>query len=153
MILTTKKNIEYIIDDEDFELVSKYHWYTDNKGYLRIERNRKKIKLHRLLTNCPKGLTVDHINGNKLDNRRSNLRICTNQENVRNVVKRKNNKSGFKGVYWHTQSKCWRAKITVNGKCITVGGFKIKEDAAKAYDKAAIKYFGEFANLNYGKNN
>lgn len=92
---------------------------------------------------------IDHKNGNGLDNRLKNLRIATESENSRNQNKRRTNKSGFKGVSWGTRDNKWRSYITINGKFKSLGYYSSKEDAAKAYDKAAIKYFGEFAKTNY----
>ncbi len=91
----------------------------------------------------------DHKNGNGHDNSYDNLRPCTRSQNMANSGKRVNNTSGFKGVSWHPQAKKWRAYIKVNGRQISLGLFDLKEDAAKAYDKAAKKYFGEFAVLNF----
>ena len=95
--------------------------------------------------NAPKGMSVDHINGNKLDNRKSNLRICTHAENLRNLKKAKNNTSGFKGVSWYSKSKKWRAVITFGGKYHHLGLFVKKQDAIDAYNQKAKEYFGQFA--------
>jgi hypothetical protein len=92
---------------------------------------------------------VDHINGNGLDNRKSNLRICTHQQNCENSRKRKKSFSKYKGVYWSKNAKKWVAQITIDGKSKHLGYFELEEDAAAAYDKAAVKYFGEFACLNF----
>ena len=92
---------------------------------------------------------VDHINGNPLDNRKSNLRICTNAENQRNRGVNKNNTSGYKGVCWAKQNKKWKARIKHNGKLIHLGYYKDKEEAARAYDKKAKELHGEYAYLNF----
>lgn len=91
---------------------------------------------------------VDHINGDGLDNRKSNLRICNGSQNRCNKGKPKNNTSGYKGVTWHTPNKKWVAQIAVNGKHSYIGSFKTKEEAAKAYNKKAKELHGEFARLN-----
>ena len=98
---------------------------------------------------------IDHINHEKLDNRRSNLRICTTSQNCANMnIKRKNRGiSGFKGVRYHSKNKNWNARITIKRKEIHLGCFTDKDVAAKAYDLAAIKYFGEFALTNFSKEN
>lgn len=96
------------------------------------------IKLHRFITNCPKGLVVDHINRNPADNRRSNLRICTQFENNKN---RSNNTSGITGVTWHSRSKKWRATIKKNGKQYELGEFKDKDKAIQAGLKAEQEFF------------
>jgi hypothetical protein len=98
-----------------------------------------------------KGEYVDHINGNVLDNRKSNLRICTNAENCRNTGPYKNNKSGYRGVSWHKRDKEWRAQIKHNGKVIWISAHKDKEEAARARDTKALELQGEFAWLNFPK--
>lgn len=143
-----------IVDDENYEELSKYRWYLNTFGYVRrwrptIERQAKpgsrEIFLHRHLIDVPKGYVIDHINGDKLDNRRCNLRVCTPHQNRMNRQSQKNNTSGYKGVFWNKQRNKWSAKINFNHKQIYTGYFDNKEDAAKAYERAARKYFGEFA--------
>ena len=90
-------------------------------------------------------LVVDHINGNPLDNRRTNLRVCTNAENMRNRGKNKNNTSGFKGVTYFKFAKLWKAQIKVDRKGVFLGYFKTPEAAHQAYCEAAAKYHGDFA--------
>lgn len=137
-----------LIDEQDYERLQSYRWTVSEQGYaIRWVRNHK-IKMHRDVMNPPEGMEIDHINGNKLDNRRANLRICTHADNVRNVGKRKDNSSGFKGVYWRSDVKKWRALIQVEGRRIDLGFFTEPQDAALAYDKAARKYHGEFARTN-----
>lgn len=136
-----------IVDDEDFERVSQFNWVArkiQGKFYV-----MKMLWLHRVIMNAPDGVLVDHINGNPLDNRRSNLRLCTHKENMRNRGKSKNNTSGFKGVSWNNQSNKWQAQIAVNKKTIPLGMFVEKEDAARAYDKAARELHGKFAKTNF----
>lgn len=109
------------------------------------------MSMHRFIMDAPKGQQVDHINGNKLDNRKSNLRICSHSENLRNQRKPKDNKSGFKGVSWHKGAKRWCAEIRSNGKRHHLGYFDTAEDAAKAYDIAATLIHGDYARLNFPK--
>ncbi|MEG1462635.1 MAG: HNH endonuclease [Anaerorhabdus sp.] len=118
-----------------------------HKIYASAINENKTILLHRLLTNAPKGMEVDHINGDCLDNRRENLRICTHQENLSNRKKRLDNKSGYPGVFWYTHCKtpAWVAYIKVNYKRIHLGQFRVLEDAIKARRDAELKYFGEFS--------
>lgn len=133
-----------VIDESDYELVSRYKWYEDH-GYARTSSNGKKIYMHRLVMGSPSS-QVDHINRDRLDNRKANLRVCSDLQNKWNLPKQKRNKSGYKGVTRH--SNLWRATIVVNGKQKSLGYHKEKLDAARAYDKAALEYFGEYAAIN-----
>lgn len=94
------------------------------------------------------GMEGDHISRNTLDNRRGNLRPCTNAENSKNRNLNRNNKSGFKGVYWHERRQRWMAQICADGKQIDLGRFKTKEEAARAYNEAANRLHGDFASPN-----
>jgi len=107
--------------------------------------------MHRLILNPPAGITIDHINGNGLDNRRENLRLAGRGQNQCNRGKQSNNTSGFKGVTWHKNLNKWEAGISISGKRYHVGFYKTPEAAARAYDDAAKKYHGEFARLNFPK--
>jgi hypothetical protein len=111
-----------------------------------VSGRRKRVLLHCELL----GRTgVDHINGDTLDNTRKNLRPATKSQNAMNSVKRSAASSKFKGVSWHKQHKKWVTRITLGGRCHHVGLFHLEEDAARAYDCAASKMFGEFARLNF----
>jgi hypothetical protein len=94
------------------------------------------------------GLQVDHINGNTLDNRKFNLRICTAAENTKNTKLKSSNTSGYKGVAWHTGTNKWRAYIVLDNRQKHLGLFKTKEEAALSYNEAALKYHKSFARLN-----
>lgn len=142
------KNKYTLIDLEDFDRVSQLKWYF-NSGYA-VRGAKKRVLLHRFILNPPDHFQVDHINGDKLDNRRENLRLCTHRENIFNRSANRATKSGLKGVVF--QNNHWRARISFLGqKDMHLGYFNTKEEAAKAYDKAALKYHGEFARLNYEK--
>jgi len=104
--------------------------------------------MHELIMNPGMGQEIDHKNGNGLDNRRDNLRICTHANNMCNRRIGKNNKSGYKGVYFTKSGNAWRSKLRFKGRNINLGNFKKPIDAAIAYDNAAMKYFGEFARTN-----
>lgn len=136
-----------LVDDGDFALVSSLKWYVNDSGYA-LSTSTPRIRMHRLILGKKASKYTDHINGNKLDNRRVNLRACTNAQNMRNIPAKKQNTSGFKGVTWQEDCRRWKAQIKVNYKNIHVGIFKVKEDAARAYNDAALKYFGKFAWLN-----
>lgn len=118
-----------------------YPSYTKRKA----DGSRKTVKLHTIVA----GKWADHKSGNKLDNRLSNLRKATSQQNNANKKKPANCSSKYKGVRWDKSRNKWLAGIEINGKSKTLGRFEAEKDAAKAYDDAAIIYFGEFAKLNF----
>lgn len=133
------------VDDNDLPLLGNFKWHKNKGGYAVRYRNHNKIVyMHRLLTDCPKLKVVDHINGDKLDNRRSNLRVCTTRENIRNRQTVKS-KSGHLGVYWAPDTKNWYAQIGLDGKSTGLGHYTDIEDAILARKDAEIKYYGEFA--------
>lgn len=138
-----------IVSDRDFEFISKFTWHNVN-GRARTTINKKLILMHRLIMGLKHGdeRQVDHINGNPLDNRRHNLRICTRSQNLGNSKKQKNATSKYKGVTWSKRSRKWRANIVMNGFQQCLGYFNNENEAADAYDFAAIQHFGEFAKLN-----
>lgn len=142
-----------IVDVEDYRMLIQYDWCAANNlctFYAMRKENRKNIKMHRQIMNPPPYLFVDHINHNGLDNRKANLRIVTPAQNSRNRVKGKNKKSSkYKGVCLDKETNKWRSAIRFNRKPIHLGYFESEEDAAKAYDEAAEKLFGEFASLNF----
>ena len=130
-----------IIDLECVDSVKKHKWCIrdDNYAY-----NDKVGRLHRYIMNPPEGMVVDHINHNRLDNRRENLRICSPQENSMNAGKR-HNSSGIMGVSWDKENNKWKAQIRINGRNKNLGRFNTIEEAAEARRQAEIEYFGEFA--------
>lgn len=145
-----------VVDNTDFDLLSRYTWYThDNHGLFYAIRHqrfadgaRKRIPMHDFIMNPQDGFQVDHKNGDSLDNRRCNLRLCTQSENLRNRGMRVDNKSGYKGVHWNNNCKRWHAQIKLDKRVIYLGVFREKIEAAKAYNDAAVLYHGEFARLN-----
>lgn len=139
-----------LIDLGDIEKVGKYRWYATEKGYVKSQNN---LRLHRLVMNATEDYLVDHINRNPLDNRKSNLRMCTQAENSRNVGVSQANSTGFKGVYFEKLNNKYRARIKYNGKRISLGCYMNPVDAAIAYDKKAIELFGDFAYTNFPNNN
>lgn len=141
-----------LVDDEDFEELSKYRWYLSRSGYANRHPKmingvrRGKISMHRqVMDMVPSGKMPDHINGNRIDNRKSNLRLATPSQNTINSSLYTNNTSGFKGVSWWNSANSYTARIQVNGKRLFLGYFKSVDDAARAYREAAIKHFGEYA--------
>lgn len=146
--------MEVLIDALDAQILVDYGWHlqisnSSRKWYVRgwEVKTGKKVLMHRLLTKPPRALVVDHINGNSLDNRRSNLRISTNAQNLWNRRAPRSNTSGFKGVAPSGRNK-WVAYINVNNEKIHLGTFLTKEDAALAYNKAALEHHGQFAKVN-----
>jgi hypothetical protein len=143
------------VDDEDYELVSKYNWsaYEDSNGMVYAicytTRYSRNIRMHRLIMNAPDGMDVDHADRDGLNNRRSNLRLATRSQNNANSVVSRNSKSGYKGVCLDSYTGRWKASIMVDYKHIHLGRFDTKEEAAMAYDKAAVAAFGEFARTNF----
>ena len=139
-----------IVDDEDFEYLSQFKWWSDGHGYAIRKVKNKVITMHSVLLSPPRGKEIDHINRNRSDNRKNNLRVVTRQQNLFNSNKHSDNISGFKGINRHNLGKgYWRAKIFVAGKHKHLGLFNTKEEAARIYDTAAKKHFGEFAGLNF----
>jgi hypothetical protein len=146
------------VDDADYEwLMSLGAWHAQSTnrpvtGYYAVrndwhdEHNHSQF-MHRLL--CASAYTVDHINGDSLDNRRANLRPATVRQQAQNRRARRVGSSRYKGVSWRPDSHCWRAIICVDGRLISLGSSTDEEQAARAYDDAARRYFGEFAAPNF----
>ena len=147
-IVATKR---VLVDDSDYGWLNLWAWHWLDSGYIFREENRrgkrKAIYLHRVIMDTPAGMNVDHKDHDKSNNRRANLRNCTYSENARNQLPQ-GGSSRYKGVCWDNRDKKWRADIQHNGKGIYLGLFTDDLDAAEAYDRAAVKYHGEFACLN-----
>jgi hypothetical protein len=141
---------KYAIVDNDEVWVEQHAWWLDRHGHVMTTIGHKNKSLHRLIAKTPEDLATDHINGDKLDNRKGNLRACINRDNLLNRGPQKNNKSGYKGVSWNKPLSKWVAQISINRKQRYLGLFTDIEEAAKAYDKAAKENHGDFARLNYG---
>lgn len=143
-----------IIDCADAEKILPFRWHFA-KGYAKRYRlahempGSQKIRMHREILVTEPGREVDHINRDGLDNRRCNLREASRSQNITNRALLSRNTSGFRGVSWFKPHGLWRARIKVNGSEKDLGYFKDINDAARAYDDAARKYHGDFANLNF----
>src|SRR3990167_5442435 len=143
-----------LVDDQDFGKVNQFSWYFHKNGYAMAyigggRKNAKQIKMHRLIMNPPSDLKIDHINGNGLDNQKSNLRICTQSNNLMNQKKRIGCSSQYKGACWIKSSRLWESYIRFFHKKIHLGYFEKERYAAMAYDIAAKDLFGDFARLNF----
>lgn len=135
-----------LIDDEDLDLVSKYSWWITPQGYAvtkiryaKGNKNRKTIGMHRVILGNPDTASIDHINRNKLDNRKVNLMPCTDGHNNRNKPIRKGKKSNYRGVSPHRSG--WQVVVRINGKLTWLGKYKTEEEAAAI----AHPYFSDIA--------
>lgn len=159
--IALSKGKSTVVDDCDYDyLVSLGKWCADKRSgtiesyYAYKKINKITVRMHRLIMECavgpmPKENFVDHIDGNGLNNCRSNLRICVNKQNVSNQRKANiNSTSKYKGVAWHKGAGKWMAQISPEGKHVYLGLFVLESQAAKAYNEAAVQYFGKFAKLN-----
>ena len=148
-LIKLTKNKFTIVDDIDFKWLNKWKWHVGSSGYAVRKVHLKKskpyksfnIQMHRLIANTPPNLQTDHINRNKLDNRRKNLRSLTNQQNSFNRSIKESNTSGFSGVSWDKARDKWKAYITINAKMINIGRYVDKEDAIKARREAEKSMF------------
>lgn len=155
-----------IVDDEDYDLVSDIVWCAEKqcrtvyaKSNTRVDGKPASLYMHRLLLGLPAGsgtgVEVDHRNGDGLDNRRHNIRVVTRRQNMQNRTrKRRGTSSRFKGVSWDKRDQKWAAEIRIDSgegrsRKVFLGRFIQEEDAAKAYDSAARRYFGEYAAPNF----
>ena len=153
-----------LIDDEDWERVSRYKWRVQEdikRGQLYVVRSYHENKkthllgLHRFIMGCIEGdgRHVDHINHNTLDNRKCNLRVCSNKQNSFNRKETHNKSTGYKGVWLRSDSGKYRAMVRTDGKRYNCGNYDNLEDAIEAYDKMALYLFGDFACTNLERNN
>jgi hypothetical protein len=147
-----------IVDPDDYYWLSKHKWtasrvytkfYAVRSELCKTGGKRKSYRMHREVAHTPDGLECDHINGNSLDNRKANLRSATRQQNCWNSSKRRTGLSKYKGVSRNKRGRPWKAQLIVDGKRMYFGCFDDQIEAAKAYDKAARKYYGDFAALNF----
>ena len=145
---------DFLIDKHNIEKCKMYHWniskyYGKSSGdYFYASSDKNKVSLHRYLTDAPKGKVVDHINGNTLDNRISNLQICNHNENIMKSKKRTDNVSGHQGVHWFTKTSKWMAYININKKRKHLGYFNTYEEALEARLNAEKEYWGKFKPIN-----
>jgi hypothetical protein len=148
-----------LVDDEDFDYLNQWKWqfnsgYANRVQYERIDRGiyrNKSIRMHRDLMSAPNNMQVDHIDGDKLNNQKANLRICTAAQNSRNRRPHVDGTSEFKGVYYDKKTRStrkWKAQITLDYKNYNIGRFSTQEEAAAAYDRKSIELHGEYGRRN-----
>ncbi len=139
-----------VIDKEDYEKVKNYRWYCNSSGYAVTANSGHVMRLHSVILDCHlsklSGYTIDHINRNRLDNRKCNLRICTHSENTQN---QKRKSTLFKGIYFNKSNNKWRSLIRMNGITYRLGSYIDPVDAAIAYDIAALTLYGDTACINF----
>lgn len=138
-----------LVSECDYESLIKYKWYYNNGYAVRAEwdgEKQKRVYMHRHILQAPKHLQVDHVDRDRLNNTRENLRLCTKGENERNKVKKTTRRSKYRGVQWDKGK--WRADIQHEGKKIYLGRFLSEEDGALAYNEAVLLYHGDFGVLN-----
>lgn len=146
---------ESFVDDDDYSEVMKRRWCIDKRGYvlgyLTIGPGKqRRVYLHRFLAKTPAGMATDHIDGNKLNNTKENLRVCTSGQNQWNMGVAKNNRSGVPGVFWLKHRSLWTARIGHCGKQRNLGSFKTKDEAVAVIGKARAELYGEFARKTKG---
>lgn len=155
MLVPLTRGLFTKIDTADYDIVAPYMWCALPDGWnvyatRARQRDGSSTKMHRVLMGTPKGMHTDHINGDGLDNRRANLRICTSAENMRNRRSNTGSSSRFLGVHFDRKSRVWRAQIRSGSASQMLGSFADEVEAALAYDAAARVSYGEFARLNFG---
>lgn len=146
-----------VVDDEDYDFLMELpnssrnsKWRRTNFGYARLNINDTYLLMHRLVMNAPPYKDVDHINRNKLDNRKSNLRVCSAQDNRRNSGLSRLNTSGTKGVHYVVSRNKWQARIGINYKRISLGYYDSLDEAVKVREQAVLQHFKDFAPSNIG---
>jgi len=145
------KTADVIIDIDDVNMINKYKWHISEKGYIRAMINKKNVRLHRFIFNAnSKDIIIDHINGNKLDNKKENLRSVTSSQSIMNSKIRFDNKSGARGVF-KRQNGRFAVRIQVDGNRIQIGTFDNFKDAVRARKLEEEKLFGEYSFLNSRK--
>jgi hypothetical protein len=152
MIIDTEHG-RILLDDEDAAAMLAIALVVDRRGYMSVRGSNRKGGVrrfvHSLIMGTPPGMHTDHVNGNKLDNRRENLRVCTPAQNLRNRKPRKSTRSGYKGVQWSSAHKSWRAIIRADGRVYSCGRSTDPIKAAKKYDRKARELHGEYARPNF----
>jgi hypothetical protein len=148
--LTLRDGSVTLIDLEDHAWLSAWTWYANpDDGIVGHPNTPRTVYLHRLLLNAQPDQIVDHIDGNRRNNTRANLRFATQSQNRANEHGSRGGSSVYRGVYWDVNRKKWAAMLAIKAKPQFLGRFVDEAEAARAYDRAAAEYFGEFATLNF----
>lgn len=141
-----------IVDNKDYEWLNQWKWSFHSQGYAQrgssVNGKKTNLKMHRVILNAPKGIVVDHRNGDKLDNRRANIRLCTQAQNLWNAGISKQNKSGYKGVFWEKKTRRFIVRIRNRKDNLYLGSYRNLLEAVIVWNEAAKKYHREFARLN-----
>lgn len=135
-VVKISQNKQAIVDDEDFARVINWRWSHHHTGY--VVRGKPQISLHRFIMGAKKGQYVDHVNGDRLDNRKENLRFCTRKQNQWNT-------RSYDGIHWRGDREAWIVRMRVDGRMKYIGYFKEKKDAEEARRQASLKYHGRFS--------
>ena len=152
--LTTTCGTAFLVDSDIAECLGRFAWKLDKDGYVIRKttiagKHGRTVRLHREVLGCTDpALLVDHRDGNKLDNRRTNLRQASKAQNSQNGLKSPGRASLFRGVTWHRAAAKWQASIRASGRNLYLGLFTDEHEAGHAYNRAAIHHHGEFARLN-----
>lgn len=139
------------MDNADLALIGGFAWRRIGNGYVQAQRSKLYVYMHRLIAGAGPDELVDHMNGDRLDNRMCNLRIATSSQNGANRTgdrRKLGTSSGYKGVSWDKQRRKWVASIHIHGKTVALGRYEVEADAARAYNDKALATWGEFARLN-----
>lgn len=133
------QNKQALVDDEDFEELNQSRWFINGSyAYRHASNHRQLIAMHRQIMNCPQGFEVDHLNHDKLDNRKNNLKVCTKQENLLNKSLYKNNKTGVSGIYWLDSIKKYQVRFWIRKIEYYLGCFDSLGDAIEAKQRASV---------------
>lgn len=150
-IITLTDGSHVAVDDRDFATLSDHRWHRNSHGYAVRYENRRAVLMHRVIVAAPQGQRVDHADGDRLNNTRANLRLCTHSQNIANQSGHRGRRAKFKGIEFDRRNtlRPYRARITANGVRYWLGCFRTEEEAARCYDSAALSLFGEFARPNF----
>ncbi len=148
MIALTDGGYAYV-DAADYEWLNQWRWHMCSDGYAGRWEKGKRIYMHRQILEPPKGMVVDHVDGSRANNCRANIRVCTRAQNIHNKRKCTGSRSRFKCVYYSKKLGKWYSRCWFNGRDRRIGYFDTEIEAARAYDRQAVAWFGEFARLNF----